>query len=202
MLLLLCSIALAQQGVIADIVPRGNRRIPAETIKSRMTTRRGDVYDQAVLERDFNALWNTGYFDDLRFEREQTPKGWIIYVYVKEKPTIREIKYEGLNSVSQSDLLDKFKERKVGISQESQFDPTRIKKAEVVIKEMEAGHGHQYATVRTEVRSIPPASVAVTFIIKEGPKVKVGKITLPGQQTGQLPQVAGGDEEHSSAWHP
>ena len=76
------------------------------------------------LERDFNALWNTGYFDDLRFEREQTPKGWIIYVYVKEKPTIREIKYDGLNSFSQSDLLDKFKERKVGISQESQFDPT------------------------------------------------------------------------------
>ena len=67
--------ALAQQGVIADIVPRGNRRIPADTIKSRMTTRRGDVYDPAGLERDFNALWNTGYFDDLRFEREQTPEG-------------------------------------------------------------------------------------------------------------------------------
>jgi outer membrane protein insertion porin family len=178
----LCSLALAQEGVIADIVPRGNRRIPADTIKHNMTTRRGDVYDQAGLERDFNALWNTGYFDDLRFEREQTPKGWVIYVYVKEKPTIREIKYEGLNSFSQSDLLDKFKERKVGISQESQFDPTRIKKAEVVIKEMESGHGHQYATVRTEVRPIPPASVGVTFVIKEGPKVKVGKIRFEGNK--------------------
>ena len=181
-LLLLCSLALAQEGVIADIVPRGNRRIPADTIKHNMTTRRGDVYDQAGLERDFNALWNTGYFDDLRFEREQTSKGWVVYVYVKEKPTIREIKYEGLNSISQSDLLDKFKERKVGISQESQFDPTRIKKAEVVIKEMESGHGHQYATVRTEVRPIPPASVGVTFVIKEGPKVKVGKIRFEGNK--------------------
>jgi len=174
--------ALAQEGVIADIVPRGNRRIPVDTIKSRMTTRRGDIYDQVGLERDFNALWNTGYFDDLRFEREQTPKGWIIYVYVKEKPTIREIKYDGLNSFSQSDLLDKFKERKVGISQESQFDPTRIKKAEVVIKEMESAHGHQFATVRTEVRPIPPASVGVTFVIKEGPKVKVGKISFVGNK--------------------
>jgi outer membrane protein insertion porin family len=181
-LLLLCSLALAQEGVIADIVPRGNRRIPADTIKHNMTTRRGDVYDQAGLERDFNALWNTGYFDDLRFEREQTSKGWVVYVYVKEKPTIREIKYEGLNSISQSDLLDKFKERKVGISQESQFDPTRIKKAEVVIKEMESSHGHQYATVRTEVRPIPPASVGVTFVIKEGPKVKVGKIRFEGNK--------------------
>jgi outer membrane protein insertion porin family len=174
--------ALAQEGVIADIVPRGNRRIPADTIKSRMTTRRGDIYDQAGMERDFNALWNTGYFDDLRFEREQSPKGWIVYVYVKEKPTIREIKYDGLNSISQSDLLDKFKERKVGISQESQFDPTRVKKAEVVIKEMESAHGRQFATIRTEVRAIPPASVSVTFVIKEGPKVKVGKISFVGNK--------------------
>ena len=77
-----------------------------------MFTQAGEVYDQAALERDFNSLWNTGYFDDLRIEREQSPKGWIIHVYVKEKPTIREIKYVGLSSVSQSDVLDKFKERR------------------------------------------------------------------------------------------
>ncbi len=107
----------------------------------------GDVYDQAALERDFNSLWNTGYFDDLRIEREPSPKGWIIHVYVKEKPTIREIKYVGLSSVSQSDVLDKFKERKVGLTQESQYDPTKVKHAEVVIKELLAAHGRQFATV-------------------------------------------------------
>ncbi len=122
----------AQQGVIEGIVIQGNRRIPAETIRARMFTKAGDVYDQAALERDFNSLWNTGYFDDLRIEREPSAKGWIIHVYVKEKPTIREIKYVGLSSVSQSDVLDKFKERKVGLTQESQYDPTKVKHAEVV----------------------------------------------------------------------
>ena len=147
-----------------------------------MFTKPGDVYDQAALERDFNALWNTGYFDDLRIEREQTDKGWIIHIYVKEKPTIREIKYDGLNSVTQSDVLDKFKERKVGLSQESQYDPTRVKKAEVVIKELLAAHGRQFATIRTEVRQIPPAAVAITFVVKEGPKVKVGRIIFEGNK--------------------
>ena len=28
--------------------------------------------DLAAIERDFNSLWNTGYFEDIRFEREQT----------------------------------------------------------------------------------------------------------------------------------
>jgi len=147
-----------------------------------MFTKPGDVYDQASLERDFNSLWNTGYFDDLRIEREQSPKGWIIHVYVKEKPTIREIKYVGLNSVSQSDVLDRFKERKVGLTQESQYDPTKVKHAEVVIKELLAEHGRQFANIRTEVRQIPPAAVSVTFNVKEGPKVKVGKIKFEGNK--------------------
>src|ERR1017187_8979608 len=172
----------AQQGVIEEIIIHGNRRIPADTIRARMFTRPGDVYDQAALERDFNSLWNTGYFDDLRIEREPSPKGWRIHVYVKEKPTIREIKYVGLSTVSQSDVLDKFKERKVGLTQESQYDPTKVKKAEVVIKELLAAHGHQFATVRSEVRPIPPAAVALTFVVKEGPKVKVGKITFEGNK--------------------
>ena len=181
-LIFLAATAFAQQDVISDIVIKGNRRIPAETIRARMFTKAGDVYDQAALERDFNSLWNTGYFDDLRLEREQTSKGWVIYVYVKEKPTIREIKYVGLSSVSQSDVLDKFKEQKVGLTQESQYDPTKVKHAEVVIKQLLAAHGRQFASVQSEVRPIPPAAVSLTFVIKEGPKVKVGKIKFEGNK--------------------
>ncbi len=180
--LVLCGVAAAQQGIIEKIEIHGNRRIPQETIKARMFTRPGDVYDQSSLERDFNSLWNTGYFDDLRFEREASPKGWIIHVYVKEKPTIREIKYLGLNSVSQSDVLDKFKDMKVGLSPESQFDPTKVKKAEVAIKDLLAAHGRQFATIRTEVQQIPPAAVRIIFNVKEGPKVKVGKIRFEGNK--------------------
>ncbi len=112
---LLGSLAPAQQELVAGIEVHGNRRIPAETIRARIFTRPGDVYDEAALERDFNSLWNTGYFEDIRFERENTPKGPVIHIYVKERPTIREINYEGLNSVTKSDVLDRFKERKVGL---------------------------------------------------------------------------------------
>ena len=180
--LLFCPWAAAQQDLITDIIIHGNRRIPADTIKARIFTHPGDVYDASGLERDFNSLWNTGYFEDIRFEREQTPKGWRIHVYVKEKPTIREINYTGLSSVSTSDVLDRFKERKVGLSVESQYDPTRIKKAEVAIKELLAEHGRQFATIRSEIRPIPPAAVGITFAVKEGPKVKVGRIRFTGNQ--------------------
>ena len=142
----------------------------------------GDPIDPLSVDRDFSSLWNTGYFDDLRFEREDTTKGVVLHVYVKEKPTIREIKYSGLNAITQSDVLDRFKERKVGLTVENQYDPTKVKKAEVVLKELLAEHGHQFATIRTEIRPIPPAAVGVTFVVKEGPKVKVGRIKFVGNK--------------------
>jgi len=167
---------------IIEIRVIGSRRIPKETVQARMFSHVNDGYDPLTVERDFNSLWNTGYFEDVRIEKEDTPQGVILDVYVREKPTIRDITYKGLNSVTQSDVLDRFKKEKVGLSQESQYDPARIAHAVTVIKEMLAEHGHQFATVRPEVRTIPPASVQLNFIIKEGPTVKVGKITFRGNQ--------------------
>jgi outer membrane protein insertion porin family len=175
--------AFAQQPQTIDqIRVIGNRRIPKETILARLFTHVGDTYDPISIERDFNSLWNTGYFENLRIEREDSEKGIILNIFVQEKPTIREINYPGLSTVSQSDLLDRFKKEKVGLTQEGQYDPTKVKHAEAVIREVLAEHGHQFATIRTVVKTIPPASVQVNFNIKEGPTVKVGQIKFAGNE--------------------
>jgi outer membrane protein insertion porin family len=176
--------ALAQESAqtINQIRVIGNRRIPKETILARLFTHVGDAYDPISIERDFNSLWNTGYFDNLRIEREDTEKGIILDIFVLEKPNIREINYKGLSSVSVSDVLDRFKKEKVPLSVESQYDDSKIKRAETVIKQLLAEHGHQFATIKTEVKTIPPASVQINFNIKEGPVVKVGQIKFVGNQ--------------------
>ena len=190
-LLLFCGsslIAWAQQdvappnpsNVIQQIRVIGNRRIPRETVLARLFTHVGDTYDPATIERDFNSLWNTGYFENLQIAREDTPKGVILDVIVKEKPTIREINYKGLNSVSTSDVLDRFKKEHVSLSVESPYDPTRLARAIDVIRALLAEHGHQFATVKPDIKTIPPSSVSINFIIKEGPTVKVGNITFTG----------------------
>ncbi len=171
-----------QSNTIESIRVIGNRRIPKETILARLFTHPGDTYDPISIERDFNSLWNTGYFEDVRIEREDTEKGIILNIFVRERPTIREINYKGLSSVTQSDVLDRFKKEHVGLSVEGQYDPTKIKHAETVIKELLSEHGHQFATIKTEVKTIPPAAVQVNFNIKEGPTVKVGRIKFTGNQ--------------------
>jgi outer membrane protein insertion porin family len=173
---------LSSQGVETLCSPQviGNRRIPKESVLARLFSRENDLYDPLVVERDFNSLWNTGYFENVRIERVDTPKCVQLVIYVREKPTIREINYKGLNAVTQSDVLERFKKAKVPLSVESQYDATKIKRAETVLRDLLAEHGHQFATITTVIKTIPPAAVSVTFNIKEGPTVKVGKIAFQG----------------------
>ena len=183
LLVVSASPALAQQSQTIDSIRViGNRRIPKETIKARMFTHEGETYDPLSIERDFNSLWNTGYFEDLRIEREDSEKGIILNVFVRERPTIREINYKGNSSVSTSDILDRFKKEKVGLSVEGQYDPTKVMRAKNVLAELLAEHGHQFAIIKADVKNIPPASVQINFNIKEGPTVKVGQIKFTGNQ--------------------
>jgi len=95
---------------------------------------------------------------------------------------VRTIKYEGAKSVTVSEILDRFKERKVGLSVEAQYDPAKVQRAANVLKEFLAERGRQFATVEPELRQIPPSSLEVTFRVNEGPKVKVGEIAVEGNQ--------------------
>ncbi|MBI1738873.1 MAG: hypothetical protein HYR58_06460, partial [Acidobacteria bacterium] len=54
--------------VIQRIEIVGNRRIPRDTLKARIFSREGDVYNEESLHRDFQALWNTQFFEDIRLE--------------------------------------------------------------------------------------------------------------------------------------
>ncbi|MBI1956016.1 MAG: outer membrane protein assembly factor BamA [Acidobacteria bacterium] len=161
---------------------RGNRRVPAATLKTRIFTQPGDSYDENALRRDFMALYNSGFFEDIVLRVEDGGTGKIVTFEVKERPTIRSIEYKGNKSVTQSDILNRFKDRRVGLTVENRFDPTVIKRAEVVLKGLLAERGRQYATVTVETKEIPPSSVALTFVMDEGPKVKVGRVGFEGNK--------------------
>jgi outer membrane protein insertion porin family len=167
---------------IDSVEVRGSRRVPSETLKALLATKAGDIYDEELLRRDFMALWNQGRFDDIRLEVEpgERPQSVHVTFIVTERRVIRTIHYSGLHTVTESEILDRFKERKVGLVVESQYDANRIQHAANVLKEFLSERGRQYATVEPQIEQIPPSSLALTFNVNEGPKVKVGTITITG----------------------
>jgi outer membrane protein insertion porin family len=172
----------AEAAAVPDVVEyiefRGARRMSQDALRNLIFTRKGDKLDQEVLHRDFLALWNTGKFDDISLEREPGKTGWILRFLVTERRVIRSIKYDGNKSITVSEILDRFKERKVGLAVEQQYEQGKVQRATNVLKEFLSERGRQFATVTPEIRQIPPSSIEVTFKIQEGAKVKVGRIEI------------------------
>jgi len=104
---------------------RGARRVPQDTLKALINSKAGDIFSDDAIRRDFMALWNTGRFDDIRLETEPGRIGLIVRFVVTERRVIRSINYEGIHSVTVSEILDRYKERKVGLSWNRNTIPTR-----------------------------------------------------------------------------
>ena len=168
------------EDIVEAIDFRGVRRVPQDTLRAMIFTKPGDPYNEESLHRDFMALWNTNRFDDIHMEREPGQRGWIVRFVLVERRVVRAIKYDGLKSLQQSEVLDRFKERKVGLSVESQYDPNKVQRARNVLLDYLAERGRQFATVEPELHQVPPSSIEITFNVNEGPKVKVHQIAFEG----------------------
>ncbi len=180
--------ALAQDGkIIEDIEVRGNRRIPRDTVLYSVQSKPGDIYDEAAARRDFEAVISMGVFDPLlaKLRVIDGPRGGKIIVFeVREYPIIRDIQYRSLKSVTESEILTRFKERRLGISKDSPFDPVKAYGARRVIRELLSEKGHPDAQVEVEVEEISATSVALVFDITAGPRVRIKEIEFIGARAG------------------
>src|ERR1043166_5943818 len=169
----------SQQRVVENVDIIGNRRLRKDDILYYVQTRQGDVFNAAQVERDLQAILALGFFDKVqtRVTTEEGPRGGVIVTfYVVELPIIRDIQFEGLHSVPESDVLKTFRERRVGVSKEAILDPVKLKAAERVVKELLAAKGHPNATVNASVEQVSATSSAITFNVEEGDRVRVGEI--------------------------
>ena len=66
------------ENIVEAIDFRGTRRVPQDTLRAQIVTKKGDQFNEDILRRDFMVLWNTNKFDDIRLEREAGQTGWII----------------------------------------------------------------------------------------------------------------------------
>jgi outer membrane protein insertion porin family len=166
-----------------DIV--GNRRLRKDDILYYIQTRPGDPYNVDQVQRDYQTLLSLTFFDKTatRVLTETGVRGGVNIIFeVKELPIIRDLTFEGLHSVQESDILKAFRERRVGVSKESIYDPVKVRNAIRVIKEMLAAGGHPNATVEERTEEVSATSLAITFDVHEGDRVRVVDIQFEGNQ--------------------
>ena len=175
----------AQQRLVEDVNVQGNRRNRKEDLLYYVQTRPGDAYSEAQVQRDFRTLMDLGFFNrtESRVETEDGPRGGVVVTFVvKELPIIRDLQFEGLSSVTESDVLKTLRERRIRVSKENISDPVQVNAAVRVLKELLASKGHPNATVEVRRDEVSATSEAVTFVVKEGDRVRVVEVQFEGNQ--------------------
>jgi outer membrane protein insertion porin family len=175
----------AQQGqrLVESVDITGNRRLRKDDILYYVQTRPGDPFNEQQVQRDLQAILALGFFDKTktRVLTEDGARGGINVIFeVTELPIIRDLQFEGLKSVPESDVLKAFREKRVGVSKESIYDPVKARNAIRVLKELLASHGHPNATIEERRDEVSATSTALTFVINEGERVRVVEIQFEG----------------------
>ncbi|HEY9282034.1 MAG TPA: outer membrane protein assembly factor BamA [Pyrinomonadaceae bacterium] len=175
----------SSQQLVESVDITGNRRNRDEDLLFYIQTRPGDPYNEEQVSRDFQTLMNLGFFQrtDSRVTTETGPRGGRVVTFeVKELPIIRDLQFEGLSSVTESDVLRTFRERRVGIQKENVSDPVKLQAGVRVIKELLSARGYPEATVEIRREEVSATSEAITYVVDENERVRVVDIQFTGNE--------------------
>src|SRR5258705_7169292 len=174
-----------QSRLVEAVSVTGNRRLRQEDILYYVQTRPGDPFSEEQAQRDLIAINQLGFFDKTksRVLTEEGTRGGVNVIFeVTELPIIRDIQFDGLKSVPESDVLKAFRENRVGVSKEAIYDPVKVLAAVRVIKELLAARGRPNATITPKTEEVSKTSTALTFDVNEGERVRVVEITFEGNK--------------------
>src|SRR5207342_2313885 len=96
---------------VSDIRIDGLQRISAGTVFTYLPIERGDTVDRAHSTDAIRALFKTGFFSDVRLERQ----GDILVVTVVERPAINTINITGNKEIKTEELMKGLKS--IGLSE-------------------------------------------------------------------------------------
>ncbi len=176
--------AIAQQQQLVESVDiQGNRRLKDDDLLYYIKTRPGDVFNQPQLERDLQELLSLNFFDKVktRVLTEEGVRGGVNVIFeVAELPIIRDLQFEGLDAVPESEVLKAFREQRVGISKEAIYNPVNAQKGIRVIREQLASKGYPNAKVTVRDEEVSATSTAVTFDVDQGNRSRIVEIEFEG----------------------
>ena len=149
-----------------DIV--GNRRLTKEEILAWIKVRPGDPYDADQINKDFQAVLGTGFFDKLhtRVTVEDAIRGGVRIIFeLVELPLIREVNFVGLRAETETSFIREWERQGVRLRRGTPFDPAKAKIAAKIIEQMLQSRGWINAKAEASTEFINPSEVRIVFTV-------------------------------------
>lgn len=160
---------------IGRIEVQGQGRVSADDIRSTLKLKEGLPCADAEVTRDAQALWDLGYFRDVKVEGDIAGDEIALTFVVRERPAIGEIAYSGNDAIEKSDIEGKVTLKTGGI-----LSVPEVRAQVDKIRDLYAEKGYFLAKIRFELHDRPNNEVQVEFVIEEGAEVSVRRIRFSG----------------------
>ena len=142
---------------------------------SKLSSREGDSFSKNAVQDDIKSLYKIGYFDDVTVEIDTFEGGVKLIYKLVEKPSITSIDFQGNDEFDK----DKLKEQ-ITLTLGAIANLSLISDSAKSIVSFYQSEGYWLVKVIPIIREISTDAVALTYQIDEGPKVKVKKVSIEG----------------------
>lgn len=160
--------------VIKEIQIRGNKKIEADAIRSKILTKEGEPLDPLQLRQDVQALFELGFFYDIKVDLT----GNVLTYIVDEKPSIGEIAYVGNSEIDDEEMAEAS-----GLKAYEILNLTKVQEAIEKLQKLYEEKGYFLAKITFKVEPLPNSdNVKLSIIVDENEKVKVKRITFLGNE--------------------
>jgi outer membrane protein insertion porin family len=158
---------------IQSIAVVGSQRLEPDTIRSYIKLRNGQPYTQQSADQALKDLFATELFSDVQIRND----GGNVTIEVKENPVINRIILEGNKRLKEDKILPEIK-----LAPRQIFTRSKVRADVARIIELYKRQGRFAASVEPKMVLLDQNRVDIVFEIQEGPKSKVRKINIIGNE--------------------
>ena len=159
-----------------EVLVEGNVSVAEETILHYV----GSPSNEDEIQESFQRLWDSGLFEDLRFER----RGTALVVIVNEKPLLAQARFEG-ETISEEDVLSRLREAGIRLHKGRPFGVDDTHEAERVTG-LVLGPDFR---VTARLEPVSETRVDLVLLVEDVSKPRVARIVFEGREALPEPEL-------------
>ena len=163
-----------QSFIISDIRVEGLQRLELGTVLTYLPFSVGDELNRDTGREGIRALYDTGLFKDVAFERD----GDVLVVRVSERPAISSFNIEGNKKLGGDEIKEGLAE--AGLAEGELFRRDLLDQVEQELRRQYYANGYYSVKIETKVTQQGENQVGIDIQVSEGPVAKINKINIVG----------------------
>lgn len=179
---------------VEDIRVEGLQRIAPGTVFNYLPVKVGDRFNTFESERAIRALFKSGYFRDIRLERD----GNILVVEVEERPAVASIKIQGNDDIETEPLLDSLED--IGLAEGQVFNRSLLEQVEQELERQYFSRGKYGVKIKTTVTPLERNRVGILIDVSEGVVARIKQINIVGNSVFDDETLLDQFEQQTPGW--